>query len=291
MSSVIQSYQAFWREFASRWRTHRQTDNAASLAFYSLFSLAPLLLIGVTVAASILGERAAHGQLERQLMAVVGGDAAAFIENLMKGSVHFTRSASPLGYCITAAVMLYSSSHVLSKLRDTLNLVNGSVASDPARPFVTRMLARGLCAMVILMFGVVLVVGTAAEGIVAYLAGHMDFPLLRELPVIRGYHILSTYLLLGLAFLLVLKILPRRRPLWRHAFLGAALAAVVVGSLKGGLDLYLRLGFLASLFSAGFSILAFLLWLFLSIQAFLAGAEITAMLGKESASGRTGEEE
>jgi membrane protein len=111
------------------------------------------------------------------------------------------------------------------------------------------------------------------------------------LPVIRVYHILSTYLLLGLAFLLVLKILPRRRPLWRHAFLGAALAAVVVGSLKGGLDLYLRLGFLASLFSAGFSILAFLLWLFLSIQAFLAGAEITAMLGKESASGRAGEEE
>lgn len=286
MSSFIRSYQLFWHEFARRWRTHRHTDNAAALAFYSLFSLAPLLLIGVTVAASILGERAAQGQLERQLMAVVGSDAAAFLENLLKGSAHFTRRASPLGYSITAALMLYAGSHVLSKLRDTLNLVNGAVAGDPSRTLVRRVFERGLCSLVILLFGVVLVVGTVAEGIVAYLAGHIDIPVLRELPVIRVYHILSTYLLLALSFFLLLEILPRRRPSWPHAFLGAALAAGVVGSLKGALDWYLRISFLASLFSAGFSILAFLLWLLLSIQAFLAGAEIAAMLGRKHASAR-----
>ena len=77
-----------------------------------------------------------------------------------------------------------------------------------------------------------------------------------------------------------MKVLPRRRPQWKHAFVGAAFAAVTTGSLKSVLDIYLRHSFWGSFIGGGLNLLLFLFWLFVSIQSFLAGAEIAAWLGR-----------
>lgn len=269
--------QVFWRRFAAKWRAHRHTDNAAALTFYSLVSLIPVLLVGVTVAGSILGEKAAHGELEKQLSAVVGPEAATFIERILQSS-RIMASGGPMGIIVVSVVLFYAGSHVLTKLRETLNLINEVEPQDPARPLVGRLLARGLCALLLLLFGVLLVMGTMVEGFVAFFADRIDALMVDRLLFLRGYQLLSTYLLLTLAFLCILKILPRRRPGWWPALAGSLFAALAVGSLKGGLDIYLRHSPLASIFGTGVTVLVFLFWLFISIQAFLAGAEITAML-------------
>ncbi len=258
---------------------HRHTDNAAALAFYALISLPPLLLIGVTVAGLVLGEKAAHGELEKQLTAVLGEDLARTIESIVQGARIAPRS-EPVAFVIAMVTLAYAGSHVLSKLRKTLNVVNEAAPADPSRPWLRRIAARALCAALILSFGILLVAATAAQGFAAYVAARMDAPWLADLDLLQRFGWLSTYALLTLAFALIMKVLPRRRPMWKHAFAGAAFAAITTGSLKGVLDIYFRHTLWGSFIGGGLNLLLFLFWLFVSIQSFLAGAEIAAWMGR-----------
>lgn len=264
--------------FRRLWIRYELTDSAAAIAFYSLISLVPLLLIGVMVASLVLGERAAQGELVKQLESLMGTEPASFLERIVGESRIFTRGASATSV-IAFFILLYSGSHVLSKLRLTLNTINGATKKDPARPVLGRVFTRGVSSLLILLFGALLVIGTFAQGFVGRFAEQVPGHFLDGWQVVQWYDRLSSYLLLSLAFLVVLKLLPRRRPQWRYAAIGAILAAVVVGSLKSGLQFYLGHSLLASAFGASVTVLVFFLWLLLSIQAFLGGALIAVMLG------------
>ena len=109
----------------------------------------------------------------------------------------------------------------------------------------------------------------------------MNAPWLDQVNLVQRFGWLSTYGTLTLAFGLILKVLPRRRPRWRHAMTGAAFAALVAVSLKGALDLYFRHTMWGSFIGGGLTFLLFLFWLFVSIQAFLAGAEIAAWMDRK----------
>src|SRR5688500_13237821 len=84
MSASPEHPAPWWKRFALRWVKHRHTDNSAALAFYALFSVVPLLLLGVTVAAAMMGESAARGELHQQLTAAVGQEAALFLETTVE---------------------------------------------------------------------------------------------------------------------------------------------------------------------------------------------------------------
>ncbi len=268
-----------WKRFSRRWIRHRHTDNSASLAFYALISLPPLLLIGVTVAGMVMGDTAAHGELERRFAAVLGADVARTIEGVLQ-SARIAPRSQPAAFAIAMVTLLYAGSHVLTKLRLTLNVVNEAAPADPARPWLSRLAARGLCAGLILAFGMLLAASTLVDALAAYIGSRMVVPWLAEVNLVRQFGWLSTYATLTLTFGMILKVLPRRRPLWRHAFAGAAFAAIVSVSLKSALDLYFRHSMWGSFIGSGLTLLLFLFWLFVSIQAFLAGAEIAASMGR-----------
>lgn len=270
-----------WRRIARVWIHHRHTDNAAALSFYALISMAPLLLLGVTIAGIILGEKAAHGELERQLTTVIGIEATAGVEGILQ-SARIAPRSQPMAFVIAMATLLYAGSHVLTKLQQTLNVVNGFAPTVRSRWWLGPLLTQGLCSLLILMFGVLLVAGSTLEAFAGYVASRIDSPWFARFDLQQPTRWAITYLLLTLAFWLVLKILPRRRPLWRHALVGAAFGAMAAVTLKGLLDLYLRKTLWASLIGSGLTLLLFLTWLFLSIQAFLAGAEIAAWLGRRA---------
>ena len=272
----------FWRRLTRRWVIHRHTDNSASLAFYALISFPPLLLIGVTVASMVIGEKSAHGELEKQFTAVLGPELADTIEGILQ-SARIAPRSEPVAFIVAMVTLLYAGSHVLSKLRKTLNVVNEAAPADPSRPWLRRFGARALCAGLILIFGAMLVAATVLQGFAAYIAARMDAPWLEDFDVLRNFGWVSTYLLLTLAFALIMKVLPRRRPMWKHAFVGAAVAAITTGSLKGFLDFYFRHSMWGSFIGGGLNFLLFLFWLFVSIQAFLAGAEVAAWLGRRAA--------
>jgi membrane protein len=269
-----------WKRFSRRWVRHRHTDNSAALAFYALISLPPLLLIGVTVAGMVMGEKAAHGELERRFTAVLGSEVAALIESILQ-SARIAPSSQPAAFVIAMVTLLYAGSHVLTKLRKTLNVVNEMAPVDPARPWLARLAARGLCAGLILAFGFLLAASTLLDALAAFITSRMGVEWAQQFQLVQRFGWLTTYGTLTLAFGMILKILPRRRPLWRHAMSGAAFAALVSVSLKGGLDLYFRHSMWGSFIGGGLTFLLFLFWLFVSIQAFLAGAELAAWLDRK----------
>jgi membrane protein len=272
-------FMVHWKRVSRRWVRHRHTDNAAALAFYALISLPPLLLIGVTVAGLVLGEKAAHGELERRFTAVLGPEVAALIESILQ-SARIAPSSQPAAFVIAMVTLLYSGSHVLNKLRKTLNVVNETAPVDPARPWLARLAARALCAGLILAFGILLAASTLFDALAAFIAARMGMEWAVQFQFARHFGGLTTYGTLTLAFGMILKVLPRRRPLWRHALAGAAFAALVPVSLKGALDLYFRHSMWGTFIGGGLTFLLFLFWLFVSIQAFLAGAELAAWLDR-----------
>ena len=270
---------AWLRRFRAGWEEHGLTDSAAALAFYGLVSMAPLLLLGVGIAGLVLGEVEAHGELASRLDDVMGRESAGFIEQVLRGA-DLRRHGGPVATVVSVLVLAYSGSLVLHKLRLTLNTINETGASDPARRWLPRLLARGLSGLCILLFGLLLAAGTLAKGFVSRFASTLEPSFVEEWQVLRTYDRISTYLLLVLAFAFIMKVLPRRRPQLLHAFAGAALAAAGVCLLKGGLDFYLTHSLLGSVFGTGLAVLVFLLWFFLSVQAFLVGAQIAALLGE-----------
>jgi len=271
----------FWRRLSRRWVHHRHTDNSAALAFYALISFPPLLLIGVTLAGMVLGEKVAHGELKKQLATVLGDDLAGNIDGILQ-SARIAPQDQPGAFLVAMVTLAYAGSHVLTKLRITLNVVNESAPADPSRPWLRRIGARVLCAALILSFGVLLVAATIAQGFAAYVAAHMEAPWINEMDVFQRSGWFTTYLLLMLAFALIMKVLPRRRPQWKYAFVGGGIAALITVFLKGALDFYFRHSLWGSFIGTGLNLLLFLFWLFVSIQAFLAGAEVAAWLGRRS---------
>lgn len=270
-----------WKRFVRRWVRHRHADNAAALAFYTLISLPPLLLMGVSVAGMVLGERAAHGELEKRFTAVLGADVARTIEGVLQ-SARIAPGSHPLAFVIAVVTLLYAGSHVLSKLRKTLNVVNDAAPVDPARPWLARLAARGLCAALILAFGILLAASTLFDAVAGYIASQVEVPGIDRLNLVQRFGWLSTSAMLALAFALILKVLPRRRPQWRHALLGGVFAALVAGSLKGVLEIYVRHTLWSSFIGGGLTFLLFLFWLLVSTQAFLAGAEVAAALTRRA---------
>lgn len=271
----------FWRRLTRRWVQHRHTDNSAALAFYALISFPPLLLIGVTVAGMILGEKAAHGELQKQMGTVLGSDLATGIDNILQ-SARIAPRNQPVAFIVAMVTLAYAGSHVLTKLRNTLNVVNESAPVDPSRPWLRRLGARALCASLIFCFGVLLVAATIAQGFAAYVAAHMEAPWINEMDVFQRSGWLTTYLLLTLSFALIMKVLPRRRPQWKYAFVGGGISALITVFLKGALDFYFRHSLWGSFIGGGLNLLLFLFWLFVSIQAFLAGAEVAAWLARRA---------
>ncbi len=162
------------RRFRARWVVHGLTDSAAALSFYGLVSLAPLLLLGVGVAGLLLGEGEAHGELASRLDDVMGKESAGFIEQVLRGA-NLTRRGGPVATLLAVAVLGYAGSLVLHKLRLTLNTINETEASDPARHWIPRLMARGLSGLCILLFGLLLAAGTIAKGFVSRFADPNGF--------------------------------------------------------------------------------------------------------------------
>jgi len=247
-----------------------------------MVSLIPLLYLGIAVAGIFLGDSVAHGELDKQLTEVMGPSAATMVNRIL-GQAGSLPEANLAFLFIILFALGFAGSHVLAKLRLSLNIINGVDAHDPARPLLGRLFARGLSALLILVFGGLLVIWTVIDGIFLHFARAWDSEVIDRWSVIQRYDTFSSTVLLIIAFALILKVLPRKRPGWRFVWPGAVLSGLMVSSLKWVLGSYLQHSFLASILGTGLTTLILLFWILLSIKAFLFGAEVTAMLAESSA--------
>jgi len=257
------------------WSADNAAAIGASLAFYCAFSLAPLLIILLTVAGLVVGADAAYSHIVVQLRSLFGPATATILVGAMKSSQHTQGIVATVTSVVT---LLIGSTTVLSALQESLDKIWSSGVS--ARHgwlgwLQTRFLSLGF----ILALGFLLLVSlTIASGLSALRSriAANNAPMIGALATLD--FAISLVLVTSL-FALIYRYLPARRLPWKTVVVGGIVTAVLFDAGRWALGVYLAKSTQPSAFGAASSFAALLLWLYYTAQIFLFGAEFTACLG------------
>ena len=244
----------------------------AALAFYTLFSIAPLLLIVISVAGLVFGEQAARGELLDQLATLMGSEGARTIEDLL-AQVH-QPEAGRWGTFTGLAVLLVGATTVFAQLQEALD----RIWRTPAVPYggVWRFLrARLLSLGLVLGIGFLLIVSLVMSAALAAL-GRWWGPRFEAIALVADMlNFALSFVALTVMFAMIYKWLPRVKVAWRDVWLGAALTSWLFAVAKSVIGFYIGRSGTTSAFGAAASLVVLLLWVYYSAQIFLLGAEFT----------------
>ncbi len=253
------------------WQEDRVPRLGAALAYYSLFSLAPVLVIAVSFAASIYGEEAAQHRLADELDTLVGPEVAQAIQEVTN-NINTSRTGS-LAAWLSMAMVLVGATGAVVALKDALNTVWGVV--DTANVWWVLIRDRLLSLVVVLFVGFLLLGSVALS---TFLSGMSDaaqrwLPVSFHLAVVVNW-IVSLMIITAL-FAVVFMILPDVRIHLRDVWVGSMVTAILFLLGRELIGIYLARVGLSSTFGAAGSLVAVMLWVYYSAQIFLLGAEFT----------------
>jgi membrane protein len=263
------------RETIEGWNRDKVPRLAAALAFYTVFSVAPVLVIVVAVAGFVFGEQAARGQLAVALQGLVGRDAASTVQSLVE-------NVSKPGSGVVATVLglgtlLAGATGVFAELQDALNTIWG-VQPQPGRPFWAAVRDRFSSFLMVLGIAVLLLASLVISTVLSALTALLDSRIsgFVAAPLDLGISFALTTVL----FALVYKVLPDVRIRWYDVWLGSALTAALFIFGKSLIGLYLGRSGIGSTYGAAGSFALILLWVFYSAQIFFLGAEFTKVYAR-----------
>ncbi|MGC4397331.1 YihY/virulence factor BrkB family protein [Hydrogenophaga sp. T2] len=255
------------------WIDERASSMGAALAYYTVFSIAPLLLIVTSVVGLFFSEATARAEIVAQLSALVGEDSARTVNHLLE-SVN-RPAASLLGTVIGVGTLLIGATTVLAELQHALDRiwhVPPQRAGSGVWSFMrVRLLALGLTLGVgfLLMVSLVLSAGLAAFGKwwAPWFGGWAAF--------VDGINFVLSLGFVTAVFAMIYKGMPRVRVAWRDVWLGAFVTALLFTVGKALIGIYIGRSGVASVFGAASSVVVLLLWVYYSAQVFLLGATFT----------------
>jgi membrane protein len=256
------------------WSSDNASTTGAALAFFCAFSLAPLLVILLAIAGSVLGEQAAYGQLQSQLQGLFGPATAKTVMGAVQASQHAQGWISTL---ISVVTLLIGASTVLNALQTALDQIwqSGKVAPGGWRGIVrSRLLSFGFILTLAFLLLISLTISTALADIRTGLA-HRHAALVGVLGIADFG--MSLVIVTSL-FTLIYRYMPARRVPWSVVVVGGLLTAALFDLGRWAISVYLAHSTQPSAFGAAASFAALLLWLYYTAQIFLFGAEFTACL-------------
>ncbi len=272
MSIHVRVRASQFRKAGSDWMDHNDTSQGAAIAFYTVLSLAPLLVVVVAVAGFFFGEDAVRGELYWQLRNLIGSEAASTVQNLLKAAHHPAAgiAASVIGFL----VLLMGASGVFLQLRQTLNYIWG-VDPNVDSGFRGMVRSRLFSFAMILGVGFLLVVSLAVSAVIsamgAYASGFISIPA----PVLQVISFIVTFVVTSFLFALIYKFVPETKIDWEDVATGAIFTALLFDIGKILIGLYLGKASVGSAYGAAGSLVVLLVWVYYSSQVFLFGAEFT----------------
>jgi membrane protein len=260
------------KETFRAWGEDKAPRMGAALSYYTVFSLAPLLVVVIAVAGLFFGEDAARGRIVDQLSGLLGRDGAQLVETMIQKASE--PKAGIIATVMGLVTLLLGATGVLMELHDSLNTI-WKVASPPGRGLKATVRDRLLSFSVVLAFGFLLLVslvlsaGLAAIGnrLTAIIPGWVTLAYVLN----YGVSILLVTLLMGTLFVL----LPDVRIAWRDVWIGSLVTSVLFHVGKDLIGLDLGKAAIGSPFGAAGSLALLLVWIYYTTQVFLFGAEFT----------------
>jgi membrane protein len=268
------------KEAAVAWANSRTFAMGAALAYYAVFSIAPLLVITVAVAGMVFGEEAAQSRLVAELQQFLSPLVARAVAETL-GYAHLTHSGA-LATLIGAGVLLFGAVGVFTQLQSSLNAIWG-VKTRPGLSLWAAVRVRLRSFLLVGLMGALLLASLVASTALAAVSGYLPEA---ELPggfsLLEGLHWVVSLALLTLLFALLYKLLPDVRFAWRVVWAGAAATAVLFSVGNYLIGLYLGRSSVASAYGAAGSLVVLLVWVYYSSQVLLFGAELTEAYARRS---------
>ena len=269
-------FEAVWslfRQAVDAWIEDYAPSMGAALSYYTLFSIAPLLLIVIGVAGLVFGGDAARGEIFGQLRGLMGDEGAAAVERLLQAA------DKPEGGTIATlsgtAMLLLGAMTVFGELQNALDRIWRAPARKQAAGWWNLLRSRLLSFGMILVISFLLMVSLVVSAVLAALGRFWG-------PAFKGWEtaahlidIFVSFAIVTVLFALIYKIIPRVRIQWRDVWVGAAVTAAMFAVGKFIIGLYLGKSSVASAFGAAGSLVVMMVWVYYSAQIFLLGAEFT----------------
>jgi membrane protein len=253
---------------ANRWIDGSGPQLGASIAFYTMFALAPWLVLTIAVASVAFGAEAARGQIVGQIEGLIGSDAAHAIEAMIASA--WKERASVTATLIGAATLLLGASGVFAELRRAINAIAG--IAPQANPVTTFVRVRVRAFALLLGFGFLALASLLVSALIAGFAGYSGqrWPALALLATLIDWVVSGA--MLTVAFAALLRWLPDRPPRHRGLMISALVSAVLFTLGKNLIGLYLARAGVASSYGAAGSFVVVMLWVYYSSQIMLFGA-------------------
>jgi len=256
----------------NEWVVQRAASKGAALAFYTLFSMAPILVLVIAIAGAVFGNQAAQGEIFNQLNGLLGPVGAQAIQ-LLLASAHNSQGGV-LATLIATMFLLVGATTVFAELKDSLDElwhVPTSRQSGLLALIRTRLLSFGLVLVLTFLLLVSLVVSAALALLEKYWGGLWQNFAGSIAPVSS----VISFLVIASLFATIFKLLPNVKIAWHDVWIGALGTAALFMLGKNMIGLYLGSSGVASSYGAAGSVMALLLWVYYSAQIFFFGAGFT----------------
>ncbi|MBD2312120.1 YihY/virulence factor BrkB family protein [Desertifilum sp. FACHB-1129] len=267
--------QAIWnllKETFAQWQEDKIPLLAAALAYYTVFSLAPLLIIAIAIAGFVLGQDTVQTQLVEQLQDLIGREGAQAIRTMIDNA--YEPTSNLIAAIIGAITLLFGATTVFAQLKEALNII-WKVTPQPGRPVRGFVKARLLSFTLVLGLGFLLLVSLLASAILAGISRWLEGLLTTPPWVWQLIDLGLSFSVITLLFALIYKLLPDAKIAWTDVGVGAAITSVLFTIGKFLIGLYLGNSGIASAYGAAGSFVVILIWIFYSAQLLLTGAEFT----------------
>lgn len=263
------------------WYEDRAQRLGAALAYYTIFALAPGLIIVIAVAGLLIG-REAESQIIQQIRDLIGPQGATAIEATIRSARTATLGAT--GTALAIVPLVFGLWGVFGELQDGLNTIWG-VRPKPGRRMIDVVTERFWSFTMVVGIGFLLLVSLALSACLAAVGTYLAYLLPAPAGVLETVNFVISFAVITASFALIFKLLPDVNIAWRDVWLGASVTSLLFTVGKFLIGLYLGKSAVASAFGAAGSLVVIVVWVYYSAQILLLGAEFTKVWTRRRGSG------
>jgi membrane protein len=272
---------SIFRRTLDEWNTDRAPQLAASLAYYTLFSLAPLLLIAIAIAGVIFGQNTARAEVLGQIERAVGPDTAGFIESLL---VNASQPGAGIAATIFSIVsLILGAAGVFGQIKIAMQIiwnVNPEPPPNGLRAILRLVKDQSVSVLMVLGTGFLLLASLLLNAILANISSVVNSYLAIQASWWQVVNFFVSFGVITLLFAAIFKYVPGIRIKWTDVLPGAALTALLFTIGRTLLGLYLGLSSVSTVYGAAGSLVVLLLWVYYSAQVLFFGAEFAQVYAK-----------
>lgn len=252
---------------------------SAALSYYTLFSIAPLLLILIYLAGKIYGQEAFQGRVFEEIHGFIGGEAALQIQEIIQNAA--IKGSSPWAIIVGAITLFVGATGVFVEIQDSINQI-WRVKAKPQKGWLKMIINRLLSFSMIATLGFLLIVSLVINGVVTALSNKLML-YFKDITVllVEGFNIALTFIIITVLLGIIFKFLPDVKIKWRHVRAGAIFTALLFMLGRYAIGLYIEKIGPGSTYGAAGSLIVILVWVYYAAAILYFGAEFTQVYAEK----------